>query len=87
MLLEKDTSIGDRFALGLLNGLIGLPTGFFLWFILNGFLLLDGVWLPIQAVLWFAFIMALLGMLIHDAFLAAVYGKLWSMIMNWLRYF
>ena len=86
MRLEKEISIQDRLALGLLNGVLGLPTGFALWLLLNGFLLLEELWLPLQAVFWFALVMAVLGMFFHDAVLSAFYGRLWAMLVTWSKY-
>ena len=86
MRLEKEISIQDRLVLGVLNGVLGLPTGFVLWLLLNGFLLLEELWLPLEAVLWFALVMAILGMFLHDAVLSAFYGRLWAMLVTWLKY-
>ncbi|MES9865634.1 MAG: hypothetical protein ABW157_09875 [Candidatus Thiodiazotropha sp. LLP2] len=80
MRLEKETSLQDRLALGLLNAILGFLTGLILWLAINSFLLVGDYWLPFDIVLWFTLIMVLLGMFVHDALLTTFYSKIWHFL-------
>ena len=80
---NNDFTLGDRLAVTFLNGLIALPTGVLLWLALNGFPWAFVFWLPAQAILWFAGIMALLGLLVNRVLLADFYGLCWRFLLRW----
>ena len=79
-IMGQKPTIMDRFAIGLLNLVIGLPTGFLLWMVLNGFPWGTASWLPASFILWFTGAMILLGVLMQEAIFLNIYSKCWRFL-------
>ena len=79
------TTILDRFALGFLNAIVGLPTALLLWTALNGFPWAVTPWLPAVSILWFTLMVAVIGAFTDNIFLVTFYGKLWHVLVKWFH--
>ena len=77
------TTILDRFALGFLNAIVGLPTAVLLWAALNGLPWAIVPWLPAVSILWFTLAVTIVGAFTNDVLLVTFYGKLWKLLAKW----
>lgn len=78
--MDQKQSITDRLAIGLLNLVIGLPTGFLLWVVLNGFPWGGVGWLSAVFILWFTGAMVILGLLMQEVIFLNIYSKCWHFL-------
>ncbi len=81
---EKITLL-DRLSLGLLNLIVGLPTGFLLWLVLNGFPWTTSAWLPASAIFWFTAVMVVLGILMQEVLFLGIYSRCWNFLVFWFK--
>ena len=80
---KYDATLVDRIAVAFLSSLIALMIGTVIWAFLAG-LNLGGatfIVLPFSWVLWFTLVMAILGFLLLENFLASLFGYLWHGIL------
>ena len=77
----------DRLAIGFLNLIVGLLTGSLLWLVLNGFPVVLEPWLPAYSILWFAGVMAVLGVLRQEVLFLGIYSTCWRFIYHWFRWY
>jgi hypothetical protein len=84
---EKRNTLADTFAVSFLNVLFGLPTGFILWLVLNGFPFVWIGWLPLGSILNFTIAAVIIGHVINEDWLANLYGWLWCNLVRWFHYY
>jgi hypothetical protein len=83
--MEQKPTLFDRFAVGFLNLVVGLPTGFLLWVALNGFPWGGVGWLPAIYILWFTGVMVILGVLMQEVIFLSIYSKCWRFLYYWFK--
>ena len=81
--MEEKVTLLDRIGIGLLNVVVGLPTGILLWVALNGFPWGVVPWLPAVSILWFTGAMAVLGVLMQEVLFLNIYSKCWHFLVRW----
>jgi prepilin signal peptidase PulO-like enzyme (type II secretory pathway) len=87
MKLDRDATLADRLALGLLNAIVAFLTGSLIWLLLLSLISFETAQLPFELVLWFSLIMAILGMFVHDSLLTIIYARIWRILAAWFRNF